>query len=73
SFAFFGVAAISATAALVFARLPQGAGDALRPTPRASVASAVTTTAGLGDQPAAVLGEGGALGAGRARNPVART
>ncbi len=67
SFAFFGVAAISATAALVFARLPQGAGDALRPSPRASVASAVTTTAGLGDQAAAVLGER------VPRKPVART
>ena len=65
SAAFFAVAAVSALSALVFGMLPASAGDVLRSTTKQKIATALTPTGGMGDQPAAALGE--------ARNPVART
>lgn len=67
SLAFVVVAAISATSALVFARLPFGAGDTLRGVSARAVATAPAPTGGMGDQP------GGALDPALPRNPVART
>ncbi len=72
SFAFYAVALVSASASLIFARLPADAGDLLRGTrPRAAVAG-LTPSGGLGDQPAALV----SASSGEAddpRNPVART
>ena len=69
AFAFYTVALVSASACLVFARLPADAGDLLRGARKREATAAVATTGGLGDQP-------GALVSGEAappRNPVART
>ena len=72
SFAFYAVALVSASASLVFARLPVDAGDVLRGARRRDEAAAVSPGGGLGDQPAGLVsaspGEGGVP-----RNPVAST
>ena len=65
SLAFYSVALVSMASALVFSRLPAGAGDALRGSGPPRVAASLTPTDGLGDQPSAVLEI--------PRNPVART
>ena len=72
SFAFYAVALVSASASLIFARLPADAGDLMRGTrPRAAAAS-LTPSGGLGDQPAALVSAtSGEVVA--PRNPVART
>ena len=67
SLAFYSVAAISMASAMIFARLPAGAGDILRRTAKPKLAPDLTPTDGLGGQPSVVLD--GAL----PRNPVART
>ncbi len=71
SVAFFAVAAVSASACLVFARLPVDAGDLLRGARKRDAAAAVAPSGGLGDQPAAGLGSSGEVAL--PRNPVART
>ncbi len=65
SLAFFAVAIISATSAIVFARLPAGAGDGLRSTTKQNIAAALIPAGVVGVQPSAALE--------RPRNPVART
>ena len=70
SVAFVAVAIVSATASLVFARLPVGAGDLLRGVRKRDAAAAVAPSGGLGDQPAAFVA---AAKSGLPRNPVART
>ena len=65
SAAFFAVAFISAASAFVFARLPASAGDVLRRAAKQDMAPTIGPAGGMGDQPAAALGE--------PRNPVART
>ncbi|MGI3902523.1 MAG: MFS transporter [Janthinobacterium lividum] len=72
SFAFYAVALISASASLIFARLPADAGDLLRGTRPRAAAAGLTPSGGLGDQPAALV----SASSGEAddpRNPVART
>ena len=69
--AFFAVAAISASACFVFARLPVDAGDLLRGARKRDAAAAVAPSGGLGDQPAAGLASSGESAL--PRNPVART
>ena len=68
SFAFYAVALVSASAGLIFARLPADAGDLMRGVHKRDAAAAVAPTGGLGDQPGALVGE-----AGIARKPVAST
>ena len=72
SFAFYAVALVSASASLIFARLPADAGDLLRGAKKRAAAAAVAPTGGLCDQPAALVdplpGD-----AGGARKPVAST
>ena len=83
SAAFFAVAVLSASASLVFVRLPVDAGDLLRGASRRNAAAAVAPSGGLGDQPATLapsadpvspadLVPSGA-GSGVPRKPVART
>ena len=67
SVAFYAVAAVSAGSALIFARLPEGAGDVLRRLSKPKIVAGVTPSDGLVDQPPPVL-DGP-----RPRNPVART
>ena len=69
SLAFVAVAIVSATASLVFARLPVDAGDLLRGARKRNAAAAVAPSGGLGDQPSALV----APESGLPRNPVART
>ncbi len=71
SFAFFAVAAVSASASLVFARLPGDAGDALRGAAKRDAAAAVPPGGGLGDQASAPASPSAVAGA--PRNPVAST
>ena len=59
---------MSASASLIFARLPADAGDLMRGVHKRDAAAAVAPTGGLGDQPGALVGE-----AGVARKPVAST
>ncbi len=76
SFAFYAVAVVSASASLIFARLPADAGDLLRGAGKRDAAAAVAPTGGLGDQPAALVGAAGPSpsAAGEAtRKPVAST
>ena len=68
SFAFYAVALVSASASLVFARLPADAGDLMRGVRKRDASAAAAPTGGLGDQPAALVGEAGAP-----RKPVAST
>jgi len=83
SAAFFAVAVLSASASLVFVRLPVDAGDLLRGASRRNAAAAVAPSGGLGDQPATLAPSADPVspadlvpsGAGRGvpRKPVART
>ena len=72
SFAFYAVALVSASASLVFARLPADAGDLLRGARKRDAAAAVAPSGGLGDQPAGLVGSASEA-AGAPRNPVAST
>ena len=72
SFAFYVVALVSASASLIFARLPVDAGDLLRGARKRDAAVAVAPGGGLGDQPAALVSAAsGEIGT--PRNPVAST
>ena len=55
SFAFYAVALVSASASLVFARLPVDAGDLLRGVRKRDAAAAVSPSGGLGDQPGGLV------------------
>ena len=70
SAAFVAVAIVSATASLIFLRLPADAGDLLRGARKRNAAAAVAPSGGLGDQPAAYTS---AAESGLPRNPIART
>ena len=72
SFAFYVVALVSASAGLIFARLPVDAGDLLRGAKKRDAAAAVAPVGGLGDQPAALV-SATSVEVGAPRNPVAST